>query len=180
MPTLPLRVQQNGWFTGWQSLVGGIFGYDCVDDSDGTTHDSAATYLVLPKLNLATMAGIVSFPLFDQVENIVPTSITINVVATQGGASHPRLQIGFQRGGTTAFSGSLFTTDATWAPAQRTFSVNPLTGQPWAPSDLVGLEACVQNEAGVNGNNDITLISGSITGYPLTNGLLVQPAVNYL
>lgn len=161
MPTIPLKVQQDGFFQGWLSLAGAPFGYQTIDDSDGTTHDSADTFLRLPKLSLP--AGRVSFPLFLQAEGLVPMSITINLVAQYVSViSHPRIQIGFQRSGIVGFSGSMFTTTASWSLAQRTFSTNPITGQTWSPEDLVGLEACIQSEDGVNGNNDVTLISGSI------------------
>lgn len=166
--TIGLRVQQDGHLMGWSMIVGASFAYQAVDDSDSTTHDSEATYFILPK-NTGLGPGIVTFPMFQQTNGILPSSITINVVATRGGASHPRIQIGFYRGGLTAFDGALFNPSASWDLAQRTFNTNPITGSPWSPSDLIGLEACIQNEAGVQGNNDITLVSGSLTYYPTTN-----------
>jgi len=178
MPTIALKVQQDGAWQGWSSLTGASFGYQAVDDSDGVTHDSATTYLTLPKLNLALFQGRVSFPVFLQAEGLVPTSITINVVAQRGGALRPRLQIGFYQGGLVGFDASMFDPTASWSLAQRTFSTNPITGQPWSQSDLVGLEACVQNEAGAFGNNDITLISGSLTGAPLSNWAHPEPVMH--
>src|SRR5262249_44196240 len=122
VPTLPLRVQQNGTFQGWQTLVGGQFGYDCVDDSDGTTHDSGATYVLLPKMIASTGAGIASFPLFLGVAGATPSSIQINVVAQRNAASHPRMQIGLYRAGVTLLDGTFFDPPASWALATRTFS----------------------------------------------------------
>lgn len=178
MPTLPLKAQQDGRFRGWSALVGGSFGYQTIDDSDGTTHDSAATYLTLPKLNLDTETGRVSFPIMLQAEGLLPDAITLNVVAQRGGALHPRIQIGFHKGGQVGFSGSLFDPTASWSLAQRTFSTNPITGSPWSASDLIGLEACVQNESGVNGNNDLTLVSGSLEYRPQTNAMAVPSSEN--
>ena len=175
MPTIPLKVQQNGTLQGWSSIThqvgdGVNFGYQAVDDSDSTTHDGANT-----TLNLAKGAAM-SFPLFLQAEGFIPVSITLNVVARRGGAQHPRIQIGFYRGGLTGFDATMFDPTSSFTLAQRTFSTNPITGNPWSSSDLVGLEACVQNEQ-VNGNNDVTLISGSLSAIILTNRLLHLPDV---
>lgn len=172
MPTIALKVQQNGRYQGWFSLTGGVFGYQTIDDSDGTTHDSGTSFLRLPRIGLFGVddAGTVSFPLFLQAEGLVPTSITLNVVAQKVGViSHPRIKIGFQRGGSTGFDATMFDPPASWSLAQRTFSTNPITGGPWSVSDLVGLEACLQSETGVAGNNDVTLVSGSMDYYPVTN-----------
>jgi len=162
MPTIALKVQQDGYWRGWSALVGASFAYQAVDDSDGTTHDSADSYITLPKLNLPTGAGRVSFPLFLQAEGLIPVAITLNVGARRGGASHPQLQIGFSRGGIVGFDATKFNPGAGWSVASRTFSLNPITAAAWSESDLVALESCVQNEDGVNGNNDVTLVSGSI------------------
>ena len=156
MPTLGLKVQQNGFFQGWLSIVGATFGFEAVDDSAGTTHDGATTHITIDKANT------VSFPMFYQAEGLQPVSITLNVAAQRGGATHPQLLIGFYRSGVTAFSGSLFNPTSSYTVTSRTFSVNPFTGAAWVVEDLVGLEACVKGETGVNGNNDVTLISGNI------------------
>lgn len=169
MPTIALKVQQDGFWRGFSVLVGATFGYQAVDDSDGVTHDSELTHLTLPKLTSPVASGRVSFPLFLQAEGLVPTSITLNVVAQRGGALHPRLQIGFFKGGSVAFDASMFDPTASYTLAQRTFSTNPITGSPWSASSLIGLEACVQSEDGVNGNNDVTLVSGSMVYSPTTN-----------
>lgn len=165
MPTLALKVQQDGFHRGWSALVfpfgeASSFGYLAVDDSDGVTHDGASTYLTLPRL--AAPNGRVSFPMFLQAEGLVPSSITLNVVARRGGASHPQIQIGFYRAGLTGFDAVAFDPGASFSLAQRTFSTNPITGLPWSASDLVGLEAMLQSENAA-GNNDVTLLSGSIT-----------------
>lgn len=151
-----MKVQQDGSLTGASAIVGATFAYQVVDDSDSVTHDGASTYLTLPK------GAAVSFPLFLQAEGLLPSSITINVGAQRGGPAHPRLQIGFYQAGLKVFDAVMFDTTASYTVSSRTFSANPLTGAAWSASDLVGLEACIQNEAGVNGNNDITLVSGSI------------------
>lgn len=162
MPTLPLRVQGDGRWQGWSSLVGGTSGFEVVDDSAGTTHDSATTYLVLGRLLLNPQAGRISFPVFLMSEGLIPVSLTVNVAAQRGGVAHPRLQIGFDRAGSVGFSASLFDPTASWSVASRTFSTNPITGQAWAAPDLDGLELCVQSESGIAGTNQITLVSGSI------------------
>lgn len=159
MPTIPLKVQQDGTIqqgTLVHQVGDGVnFAYQAVDDSDGVTHDGAATYI-----NLARGVG-ASFPLFLQAEGLQPLSITLNVVARQGGASHPRIMIGFFRGVSAAFHGTMFDPTASFTLAQRTFLTNPITGSPWVESDLAGLEAYVLNE-NVFGNNDVTLVSGSM------------------
>lgn len=162
MPTIPLRVQQDGVWRGWTSLTGASFGYQAVDDSDGVTHDSGATSLRLASFSAPLLRGRISFPLFLQAEGLVPTSITLNVVAQKVGViSHPLISIGFHRAGLFGFSAATFDPPALWSLAQRTFSTNPITGAPWSASDLVGLEACVQSDA-TPGSNDVTLISGSM------------------
>lgn len=171
MPTIPLKVQQDGHLLGVGAIVGATFAYQALDDSDGVTHDGALTYITILK------NGAVSFPLFLQAEGLIPTSITINVVAKRGGAAHPRLQIGFYKGGLTAFDASMFDPTSSFTLTQRTFSTNPITGQPWSALDLIGLEVCVQDEIGVNGNNDVTLISGSLTYVQTTNRLLRLPSM---
>ena len=180
MPTVALKVQQDGTWRGWNLLVGATFGYQTVDDSDGVTHDSASTYLRLPKLSLVNGQGRVSFPVFLQAEGMMPASITINMVgraAGGGGGASPDMQIGFLIGGVPTFHASLFDPGADWALAQRTFSVNPITGSPWSAQDLVGLEVCVQNEDLTNGSNDVTLVSGSMDYTPATNALRLAPWV---
>lgn len=168
MPTIPLRVQQNGSRQDQVTVFGETFAYLAVDDSDGVTHDSAATYIRLPN-QTPSIPTLVSFPLFLQAEGLLPLSITLNVVAQRVGVGHPRLNIGFYKGGATGFDATLFDPTASWSLAQRTFSTNPLTGKPWSVSDPIGLEAALQSETGVFGANDITLISGSITYAPVTN-----------
>lgn len=162
MATLPLRVQGDGAWNGWSSLVGGTTGFEVVDDSSGTTHDSATTYLVLGRLLLNPEAGRISFPVFEMSEGLNPVSLTVNVVAQRGGAVHPRLQIGFNRAGAQGFHGTMFDPPASWTLATRAFATNPITGSTWNAADLDGLELCVQSEFGVLGNNQITLVSGSI------------------
>ena len=174
MPTLALKVQQDGTWRGWSLLEGALSGYQAVDDSDGTSHDSAATYLRLPKLQLTQGEGRVSFPVFLQAEGLIPVSLTVNVVARAaggGGGATPNMQIGILSGGVAAFHASLFDPVAGWALVQRTFSVNPATGAPWSAQDLVGLEVCVQNVNLENGSNDLTLVSGSMEYVPVTNAL---------
>lgn len=172
MPTIALKVQQDGRLMGWTALIpgaGATFAYQAVDDSDGVTHDSASSYLTVPR------GAAVSFPLFLQAEGLQPVSITLNVVAQRGGVGHPKIQIGFYRGGLTAFDGTMFDPTASYTLAQRTFSTNPITGLPWSASDLVGLQACIQCEAAVGGNNDVTLISGSLDYVPLSSWDFPEP-----
>ena len=169
MPTTGLHVQQDGKVQEYSALVGASFAYQTVDDSDGTGHDSDATYLTITR-----QSPRVSFPLFLQAEGLLPLSITLNVGA-RGSGTHPRIRVGFYRSGLSGFSASLYTTTSGWTVAQTTFSTNPITGGPWAPSDLIGLEPLVQNETGINGANDVTLLSGSLTYVPMTNARIVMP-----
>lgn len=160
MSTVNLKPQQEGAFRGWTSLIGAVLGFRAIDDSNGTTHDSDATYLTIPKL--ASPSGRVSFPFFLQWAGGIPSAVTVNVVARRGGAAHPRIQIGFTRSGAVAFSGSLLDPGSSWTLGSITFSTDPLTGLAWVPGNMPITEVCIQNENGVNGNNDVTLISASV------------------
>ena len=171
MPSLDFTVQQDGFWRGWSVLVGGDFGYETVDDSAGTTHDSGTTYLTLPRFIVATGSGRMSFPIMLQAGGLLPLSLTLNVAAIRGGASHPRLSIGFYRGGLTGFHASLFDPTASYTVATRTFTTDPLTGAAWTAEGLVGLEACIQSE-NVAGNNDVSLVSGGLSYAPMTNRML--------
>lgn len=166
MPTTGLKVQGDGFWRGWLNLFGGTTAAEVVDDSDGTSHDSAATYLSMRLLNLAQGNGRISFPVFRQADGIIPTSISVNVVARRGTVSHPDLEIGltYAQPAVAVFDPMLFTTDANWTLATRTFSSNPWSGAPWALADLAGLELCVSSEPSFfgPGTNEITLVSGTI------------------
>lgn len=162
MPTISFTVQANGQWQGWTSFTGADFAYQCVDDSTDTTHDSGTTAITLGRLLLNPQSGRMSFPIMIMAEHLIPESLTLTVAAIRGGATHPRLQIGFARGGLVAFSGSLFNPTASYTTATSTFATNPLTSAAWTEDDLVGLEACIQSETGITGNNDISLISGTM------------------
>lgn len=163
MSTVPLRPQANGLYQGWFSLTGDNTGWKVLDDSEDASHDGDLSSMRLNRLDLQPGSGRVSFPLFLQTGGLLPISILLRVAAKRGTAAHPRMQIGFARpGGALVFSGSLFTTLVDWSVTERTFSTNPFTSLAWQPSDLIGLESCLQNEAGVSGSNDVTLFNGSL------------------
>lgn len=165
MPDIDLKVQGNGFHQGYTDLTGADSMYEAVDDSDSTTHDSDTTKFTLPRYVQSTGAGIVSFRMFDMAEHVIPSQVVLRVGAKRGGAAHPRLHIGFNKGGVTAFSASLFDPGASYSVVTRTFTTNPLTSAAWADGDLVNLEPCFQNEDGVSGSNDLTLVSGQVA-YP--------------
>jgi hypothetical protein len=171
VPTLPLTIQGDGYWQGWASFSGAPFAYQCIDDSNGTTHDSGATKINLGRLVLP--AGIISFPVMLMAEHMIPQSLTVNVAAVKVGATHPDLQIGFARGSATGFDPTAFTAGVSYSVATRTFSTNPITGLAWSAADLVGLEVCVQSMFGQVGSNDISLVSGSITYIAATNSYAV-------
>lgn len=171
MPTIALKVQQNGFWQDVDTLVGATFAYQCVDDSDGLTHDSDTTRFRLPRAGVSfTGKGIVSFPLFLQAEGLRPTSIAINVAAKRTAAGNPNILIGFARAGLRVFDVTLMSPGATYTIETRTFNTNPFTGMAWTDSDLAGLEACIQSEEGASvGSNQVTLVSGSLTYVGTTN-----------
>jgi len=169
MATVTFGVQGNGVWQGWTSFTGATFAYECLDDSLGTTHDSGTTFVTLGRQLLNPQAGRISFPIMLMAEGLVPDSLTLNVAAMEGGALNPDLQIGFARSGLVGFHATVFTPTASYSVVTRIFSTNPITGSAWDADDLIGLEACVQSFVGQNGNNDISLISGSITYHPRTN-----------
>lgn len=162
MQSIGCRLQGNGLYQGWLSFTGATFAYQTADDSDGTTHDDAASYFTLDKFSASTNQGIVSFPVFLQAEFQSIAQITVNVVARRGGAAHPRILIGFQRGGTTAFDATMFNPGASFSLSSRAFTLSPFTGLAWDAAELHGTELCVMSESGVNGNNDVTLVSASV------------------
>jgi hypothetical protein len=165
VPTIALKVQQNGRIQGWNLIVGSTFAYQAVDDSDGTAHDSDTTYIRVAGAGLIfeSPRGRASFPLFLQAEGLIPISITLNVVTKRSGASNPEMELGFCRGGLFAFDLTTWMPGASYGLESRTFSLNPITGAAWLASDLVGLEACVGNVVGASvGTNRLTLLSGSM------------------
>src|SRR5262245_9565649 len=170
MPTLALKVQNNGAYQQIQDITGATFAYQAVDDSDGTTHDSNTTYIRLR--NIGPDTGTVSFVAFQGISGFLPRSVTINVAARRNAAGNPEIDIGLQRAGFFALSGSTFLPGASYAVESRTFGsngINPLTGAAWAVGDLVGVELCIVTEPGSAGSNRITLVSGSLDYAPLTN-----------
>ena len=170
MPTINWTVRQDGTWKGWESFVGGNAAWECVDDSDTTTHDSGASRITLPRLNLAAGLGRISFPIpLHGAVALTPVSFVVNVAAVRGGATHPEIAIGFYRSDGIGFSASLFNPGAAYSVATRTFTTDPITGAAWTESGLVGLEVCLQSETVAAGNNDISLISGSLTYHGPTN-----------
>jgi hypothetical protein len=165
VPTIGLKVQADGFFRSWDSLVGGDFGYEVVGDSDGTTHDSDTTYLLLGKHEI-------SFPIFLQAEGLFPMSLTINVAAKRDTQS-PILQIGLYRGGTAITLAPDFNVGATYSVESRSWTTNPFTGSAWKPADLVGLEAYVKSNT--IARSRVTLVSGLLTYVPGTNALGARP-----
>jgi len=160
VPSVPLSPQSDGLYRGWSSLVGATEGFRAVDDSSGTAHDGSASYFVLPRL--VAPAGMVSFPLFASVAGLTPTAIAINIVAQRGGASHPRIQVGFLRGAASGFDPTLIDAPASWTLFAYNFTTNPLTGLAWSAADLPGLEVLLQSEAFTLGSNQVTLVSGTL------------------
>lgn len=158
MPTIACKPQADGTFRGWSVLFPGslALGFRAIDDSDGVTHDSAASYITLAK------GARISFPFFLQWGGGIPSLVTVNLVAQRGGAAHPQMQIGFYRGATAAFDAVMFNPGAAWGLATRNFATDPFTGAAWDPDDMARTEVCVQNETGANGSNDVTLLSASV------------------
>ena len=166
--TIALRVQGDGYHQGWESVTGATYAWQAVDDSDGTTHDSDTSYVVLPRQFLEQ--GRMSFPMFRQCSPGQVISITLNVAAKIESGS-PELRIGFYRSGTEAYDGTTFTPTGSYTVASRTFTTNPITGAAWTATDLVGLEAAVSMQTLVIGKARVTLISGSMVAAMPTNRL---------
>lgn len=162
MPTLSFTVQKDGTWQGWTSFTGATFAYQCIDDSTGTTHDSGTTRINLGRLLLNPQGGRISFPIMLMAEHLIPDSLTLTIAAIKNGVNNPDLQIGFARGGLVGFHGTVFTPGASYSTATRSFPTNPITGSTWNADDLVGLEACVQSVVAMLGNNDISLLSGTL------------------
>ncbi len=156
MPTVALQPQGNGRYTGWSSIVGATFAWQAI----ASPFDGSTSYIVLPRL--IGDAGKVSFPMFNQCEGMTPTLIAIDVWAQRGGASHPLINVGFQRAGTAAFHGTQVDAAASWAVTTLNFTTNPITGMAWDEGDLNGLEVMLQNDIGL-GSNQITLVAGTMT-----------------
>lgn len=178
MPTIGCKPQGDGSNQGWSLYVGTDFAYQAVSDSAGTTHDSDGSYFRLPRL--AGAGGTVSFPFFRGWSGGVPTQIVVNVVAQRVAAAHPGIWIGFSRSGVFGFSGTLFTTTASWSLGQRTFITDPITGLAWDEDLLPMTEVCVQSESNIIGNNDVTLVSAIATYSEPHNHDPIMPTVESL
>ena len=155
MPTQSLIPQQDGYWQGWSSIVGGTFAYQAVSDG------SDATYLLLPKL--AGVTGRISFPVFLMADGLIPTSIQIVVRAKLDSGAAPTIQVGFTRGGVVAFDGTIDTLTGTIGNYVHTFSTDILAGGPWMETDTDGLEVCIQREAVTLGVARIINVSGTLT-----------------
>ena len=165
MPTTPFVPQGIGQFTGWESVTGAAFAWQALDDSLDATHDGDASYVVLPRLSGS--AGIMSFPVFLMAHGLNPTSITVRVAGKIDNVA-PEVEIGFARGGLTAFHGTTWTPTASHAATTRAFTTNPLTSAAWEPDDIIGLEVCLKSVLFVVGKTRVTLLNGSIDWYAET------------
>ena len=181
MPSLNFKVQGNGYWQLWSSFEGADEAYQCVDDSDTTSHDSGTSYILLPRLlfeldGVTPAGGRMSFPIMYQCE-CIPESLTLNVGAREDAATNPALQIGFWRSGSAGFHAATFQPTASYGVASRTFSTDPITGAAWTVDGLLGLEACVQSASGTAGANRITLLSGSVAYTKVTNAVRPEPVM---
>lgn len=165
MPTTPFIPQGVGQFTGWESVTGASFAWQALDDSLDATHDGDTSYVVLPRW--IPPSGQMSFPVFLMASGLNPTSITVRVAGKIESAA-PEVEIGFARGGLTAFHGTTWTPGATHAATTRVFATNPLTSAAWALGDIIGLEVCLKSVLGAVGKTRVTLLNGSIDWYPTT------------
>jgi len=161
VPTLALRVQQNGRFQGWSALVGASSGYLTVDDRTTrctTRRDVSRAAEVEPADGRWT--DLLPAVLFR------PKDCCRCRSRSTWGPSGTALRT---RDCRSAFREAerlepeLLQSRFIIHRLQTTFSTNPITGGPWSNLGSGGLEAYIQSESGTNGNNDITLISGSIT-----------------
>lgn len=175
MPTFNFKVQGRGFYRQqWSALVGGTFAWECVDDSDTTTHDSDTSYLEISGVG----ANAVSFPIMAMAE-CVPESIDINVAAKEpsGFGGGREMSIGFYRGGAVGFHGTTFTPTTSYTVATRTFATDPISGGAWTQDLLKGLEVCIRNTGGFAAINRISLISGTMTYTLATNWIKPEPQV---
>jgi hypothetical protein len=178
MSTVACKPQGNGTYTGWSQIVGAPLAWQAIDDSDSTTHDSAGSYIRLPRL--VSTGGIVSFPFFRGWAGALPMSITVNLVAQRVAATHPLISIGFVRGANFGFDATPFDAPASWALATRVFDNDPITGQEWDPNLLPMTEIVLQSAAFTLGNNDITLLSASVDYNPPHNYDPILPTAESL
>jgi len=160
VPTINLPVQGTGSQQGWSSIVGATAAHEAVDDSATTTHDSDTSYIVIPRLALGL--GTVSFRFFDMAEHVIPTSITIRT-AMKINAGSPEIEVGFCRGGVTAFSPTTITPGVQYGVNTTIFATNPFNASPWQDGDLDGLEPCVSSVFAIIGTARLTLLSVGLT-----------------
>lgn len=172
MPTTAFIPQAAGLFTGWESVVGADFAWHALDDSKDATHDGDGSYVVLPKLTAS--AGTMSFPILLMAGGLHPLSLTVRVAGKIESAA-PELEIGFQRGGLTAFHVTTWTPTGTYAAVTRVFATNPLTSAAWDIADTTGLEVCLKSALGAIGKTRVTLLNGSMEYAPETTARRLIP-----
>jgi len=161
MPTINLPVQATGSLQGWSSIVGASTAHEAIDDSDTTTHDSDTTYIVIPKRFIGL--GRVSFRFFDMAEHLIPTSIVVRAAMKKATGAVPEIEIGFYRGGVTAFSVTTVLPGAGYGVSTTTFNSNPFNASPWAEDDTDGLEICIGMKDQVLGSVWLSLVSVGLT-----------------
>lgn len=161
MPTAGLKVQGDGTFIGYTSIVGAASAFEAIDDSDGTTQDGDATYILFG--NPQASGRIVSFRMFEMAEHLVPTRVVLSISAKTIDGD-PEIFIGFTRSGVQSFHGTSYMPTGSYTPViARTFNANPFNGQPWTESALVGLEPCLMMTDFVFASARITLLSAQVT-----------------
>ena len=178
MPSIAFKVQQNGSLTGWTSFSGDTEAYRCIDDSDGTTHDSDASFIELPALSvLAPMQGRISFPIMLMAQIRRPVSLTLNVGHKKTGLGTREIQVGFYRAGVKGFHATLPAPGASYAVSSLTFATDPIAGA-WTEAGMTGLEACIESTADSEGNTRVTLLSGSILYDIESNWIWPEPVAH--
>ena len=151
MPAAYLVPAADGYFNGWESIVGGTRAWEVTDDDPSQLGDGTTFFRIRDYLPLPSQVGRVSVRI-NQVglSGVLPTSVgvvtTARTVAYSGLLpQNSTLEVGFCTYDGIIQVGASYQPTASYAWNTTAFATNPYTGTAWRRGELAGLELYVQN-----------------------------------